>query len=350
MGTNEAVTDSDTWFLSLGFIASIVVALCSYGFKVVLVIVATLAGTKLYLRWTKGIYNGINRMDGKTVIVTGGNAGIGKETAKELARRGARVILACRSPAKGQRAAEDILVETGCSVVVRQLDLCSLKSVRQFADDIVRNERRLDVLINNAGIFPDRIQLTEDGYEECFQANYLGHFLLTLLLTDLLKKSAPSRVVNLTSFLHHLGHTQRLEERARGTHPWVTPTLAYGDSKMATVCFTRTLAHKLKMHGVTVNVVNPGIVNTTIADKDSLMSLFLRFLYRTIGKTPWEGAQTILYAAVDDRFLESTGKYLADCKDDWVNWRALDKREASRAFETSVRLVGMELDQVQKLF
>ncbi|XP_054921010.2 retinol dehydrogenase 12-like [Dermacentor andersoni] len=194
------------------------------------------------------------------------------------------------------------------------------------------------------------MQLTDDGYEECFQANYLGHFLLTLLLTDLLKKSAPSRVVNLTSGLHHLGHTQRLEERARGTHPWVTPTLAYSDSKMAMVCFTRTLAHKLKTHGVTVNVVHPGIVKTTIADRESLMALFLRFLYNTVGKTPWEGAQTVLYAAVDDRFLESTGKYLVDCKDDWVNWRALDKREASRAFETSVRLVGMELDQVQKLF
>ncbi|XP_037564261.1 retinol dehydrogenase 12-like [Dermacentor silvarum] len=341
--------DSDAWLLPLGFIASIVVTLCGQGFKVVLGIVAALAGTNLYLRWTKGIYNGTNRMDGKTVIVTGGNAGIGKETAKELARRGARVILACRSTAKGQRAADEILVETGCSVVVRQLDLCSLKSVRQFADDIARSEERLDVLVNNAGIFPDRMQLTDDGFEECFQANYLGHFLLTLLLTGMLKKCAPSRVVNLTSGLHHLGHTQRLEERARGTHPWVTPTLAYSDSKMAVVCFTRTLARKLKTHGVTVNAVHPGIVKTTIADRESLMSLFLRFLYNTVGKTPWEGAQTVVYAAVDDRFVESSGKYLVDCTDDWVNWRALDKREARRAFETSVRLVGMELDHVQKL-
>lgn len=196
----------------------------------------------------------------------------------------------------------------------------------------------------------DRINLTEDGFEECFQANFLGHFLLTLLLTDMLKKSAPSRVVNLTSSLHHLGHTNRLEERARGTHTWLTPTTAYGDSKMAMVCFTRTLARKLRNHGVTVNAVHPGIVKTTIADRESLMTLFLRFLYNTIGKTPWEGAQTVVHAAVDDRFVESSGKYLVDCKDDWVNWRALDEDQASRAFETSVRLVGMQLERVHRLF
>lgn len=318
--------------------------------KTTLTLVSLMIVTKLYLAWTKGIYKGSEQMHGKTVIVTGGNAGIGKEAAKELARRGAHVILACRNMEKGQRAAEEIFADTGRTVAVKRLDLCSFKSVRQFAEEILNTEQRIDVLVNNAGIFPDRIQLTGDGYEECLQANYLGHFLLTLLLTERLKKSAPSRVINLTSSLHHVGTTHRLDEQARGTPPWLTPTLAYSNSKMAMVSFTRRMAHKLQAYGVTVNAVHPGIVNTSIADKESFMTFVLRCLYNTIGKTPWEGAQTVVHAAVDDRFTHDTGKYLVDCREAWMNWRALGGQEARKVFETSVGLVGLNLDEVQKLF
>lgn len=316
----------------------------------ILVTVISLLGIKLYLALTTGIYRGSGQLQGKTVIITGANAGIGKEAAKELAKRGARVILACRNVDKGQRAAKEIDAEVGRSVTVKRLDLCSFKSVRQFADDVLRTEERLDVLVNNAGIFPDRIQTTGDGYEECLQANYLGHFLLTICLIELLKKSAPSRVINLSSYLHHLGSVHRLEEQARGTHPWLTPTLAYCNSKMAMLSFTTQIAQKLKPYHVTVNAVHPGIVSTGIANRESLVTLFIRFCYNTIGKTPWEGAQTTVYAAVDDRFTHDTGKYLADCKEAWANWRALDEREARKAFEASVRLVGLNLDDVEKLF
>ncbi|KAL1434709.1 hypothetical protein MTO96_011410 [Rhipicephalus appendiculatus] len=161
---------------------------------------------KVHQLYNKGIYRGTVSMLGKTVIVTGSNSGIGKETAKELARRKARVILACRNVQRAHKAAQDIFADTGETVVVKQLDLCSFKSVRAFAEDIIRTEPRLDVLINNAGNIPDKLLLTEDGYEVGLQSNYLGHFLLTILLTELLKKSAPSRVVNLSSVLHHFRH------------------------------------------------------------------------------------------------------------------------------------------------
>lgn len=318
--------------------------------KSILITVTSMVAIKLYLFLTKGIYRGNRLMQHKTVIITGGNAGIGKETARELARRGARVILACRNMDKGRRAAKEIYADVGRSVTVKRLDLCSLESVRQFADDVLRTEERLDVLVNNAGIFPDRIQLTGDGYEECLQANYLGHFLLTMSLIGLLKKSAPSRVINLSSMLHHFGTVHRLQEQASGTYSWLTPTLAYCNSKMAMLSFTKRLARKLKPYNVTVNAVHPGVVSTALANRESLVTFFIRLFYKIIGKTPWEGAQTVVYAAVDDRFMFETGKYLADCKVAWANWRALDAREARQAFEASVKLVGLKLDDVNKLF
>ncbi|KAH6938363.1 hypothetical protein HPB50_008869 [Hyalomma asiaticum] len=216
---------------------------------------------KAYLLFNKGIYRATTTMRGKTVIVTGGNAGIGKETAKELARRNARIILACRNLHRAQKAAADIFAETGETVVVKHLDLCSFKSVRAFADDIIRTEPRLDVLINNAGNIPgkyharspatNKLLFTEDGYEVGLQSNYLGHFLLTILLTELLKKSAPSRVVNMSSVLHHFGTAWRIEEQAKGTYKWWTPLLTYCNTKMAMVLFTRALAARLKPCGET---------------------------------------------------------------------------------------------------
>ncbi|XP_070387586.1 uncharacterized protein [Dermacentor albipictus] len=216
--------------------------------RAALVLVVAGLCLKAYVLYSKRVYRGTTTMSGKTVIVTGGNAGIGKETAKELARRKARVILACRNMQRAQKAARDIFAETGEAVVVKQLDLCSFKSVRAFAEDVVRTEPRLDVLINNAGNIPDKLMLTEDGYEVGLQSNYLGHFLLTILLTELLKKSAPSRVVNLSSVLHHFGTTWRIEEQAKGTYGWRTPLLTYCNTKMAMVLFTRALAPRLKIH------------------------------------------------------------------------------------------------------
>ncbi|KAH7971355.1 hypothetical protein HPB49_022364 [Dermacentor silvarum] len=139
-------------------------------------------------------------MSGKTVIITGASSGIGKATARELCRRNARVILACRDEAKARATADEIEDDTGVRPACMQLDLCSLASVRQFAHQVLAQEERLDVLINNAGTLPppERTE-TEDGFEMTFQANHLGHFLLTNLLIDLLKKSAPSRIINVGS-------------------------------------------------------------------------------------------------------------------------------------------------------
>ncbi|XP_040069056.1 retinol dehydrogenase 13-like, partial [Ixodes scapularis] len=159
-------------------------ALVGLLFKIIILLVAVGLTLKIYCECTKGKYRGSQGMAGKTVIITGGNSGIGKETAKELARRKARVIIACRNIEKARKAAPEIFEDTEQQVTIKLLDLQSFKSVREFANDIINTEPRLDVLINNAGMTNEsrNPDLTEDGCEPCFQANYLGHFLLTVLL------------------------------------------------------------------------------------------------------------------------------------------------------------------------
>ncbi len=146
------------------------------------------------------------RIYGKTVIVTGGNTGIGKTTAIMLAQRGGRVILACRNLTKGAAAVEEVKKKSGNEdVILKNLDLASTASIRKFAQDIVNTEERVDILLLNAGVMMTPYQLTKDGFELQFGVNHLGHFLLTHLLLDKLKVSAPSRVVSISSKLHYLG-------------------------------------------------------------------------------------------------------------------------------------------------
>ena len=146
------------------------------------------------------------RIDGKTVIITGGNTGIGKETALELARRGGRVIIACRTKSRGEAAVSDIRRKSGNdSVFFRSLDLASSDSIRKFSKEILEAEPHIDILILNAGVMFTPYQLTEDGFEMQFGVNHLGHFLLTHLLLDRLKESAPSRVVVVSSLAHKIG-------------------------------------------------------------------------------------------------------------------------------------------------
>ncbi|CAN7996269.1 unnamed protein product [Ixodes pacificus] len=303
----------------------------------------TICVLALFVR--KGVCKSKASMEGKTVIVTGGSSGIGKETAKDLCRRKARVIIACCDLKEAKAAAQEIFEETQQPVIIKHLDLASFKSVRAFAEDIVRTEPRLDVLVNNAGVVLDssKTKLTEDGYEEAFQINYLGHFLLTMLLLDLLTKSAPSRVINVSSVLHHLGSADHFEDRVKGRHPMSDPVASYCNNKLAMLLFTRALAHKLRHHGVTVNAVHPGICKTHIADHSTgLVSSFFHFIQALGGKTAREGAQTSIFLAVEPKVAKETGKYFAECRRHWISWRAKDRALADKVFWKSVGLVHLE--------
>lgn len=310
--------------------------------------VGTLCVLALFVR--KGVCRSKASMEGKTVIVTGANAGIGKATAMDLARRKARVIIACRNSDRAKRAAQEIFDATGQLVVVKQLDLASFKSVNDFCDDILKTESRLDVLINNAGIVTESkaVKLTEDGYELCYQSNYLSHYLLTMRLLGLLRRSAPSRVVNVSSAMHHLGTLSNPDKLARGLTPVRHPTASYACSKLAQVAFTRALAHKLRHTGVTVNALHPGDVKTNIAT-NSPGGLFFGFLLALGGKTAEEGAQTSIYLAVEPKMTKETGRYYSDCQRAWISRQAADRRRCERFFWDSARLVRLDEAEVKSL-
>ncbi|XP_059761727.1 retinol dehydrogenase 13 isoform X2 [Balaenoptera ricei] len=200
---------------------------------------------------------------GKTVIVTGANTGIGKQTALELAKRGGTIILACRDLEKCEAAAKEIRGETlNHHVNARHLDLASLKSIREFAAKIIEEEERVHILINNAAVMRCPHWTTEDGFEMQLGVNYLGHFLLTNLLLDKLKASAPSRIINLSSLAHVAGHIDfedlNWEKRKYDTKA------AYCQSKLAVVLFTKELSRRLQGTGVTVNALHPGVARTEL--------------------------------------------------------------------------------------
>ncbi|XP_015680913.1 dehydrogenase/reductase SDR family member 13-like [Protobothrops mucrosquamatus] len=204
---------------------------------------------------------------GKTVLITGGNTGIGKATAVDLARRGARVILACRDKARGESAVYDIRRESGNSeVILMILDLASLNSVRAFAETFLKSEPRLDILINNAGVFKDG--QTADGFGEAFQVNHLAHFLLTHLLLDRLKHCAPSRVVIVSSGAHWAGKIdfRTIHKPVEGM--WQA-TKSYCNSKLANVLHMRELANRLEGTNVTCYAVHPGTITFAAIGKDS---------------------------------------------------------------------------------
>ncbi|KAJ0059650.1 hypothetical protein NL108_009174, partial [Boleophthalmus pectinirostris] len=253
------------------------------------------------------------RLDGKTAIVTGANTGIGKETAKDLASRGKphssrlKVIMACRDMAKGEQAARDILKALkGAKVVARQLDLADTKSICQFAENVYDTEKSLHYLVNNAGVAICPYATTVDGYEMQFGVNHLGHFFLTFLLLDLLKHSAPSRVINVSSAAHAMGKIQFDDlSGERDYHP----VRAYAQSKLANVLFTRELAKRMEGTGVSVFSLHPGVVQSDLWRHQHQCIQVAVKIFRIFTKTTVEGAQTTIYCAVEPGLESQSGGY-----------------------------------------
>lgn len=307
--------------------------------------IATCAGGIFLLKnyFAGGVCNCKAKLDGKTVIVTGANTGIGREAALDLASKGARVILACRNLKKAQLAAEGIQKATGNKkVFVKELDLASLKSVRNFAEEFYQSEDRLDILINNAGIMRCPYWKTEDGFEMQFGVNHLGHFLLTNLLLDMLERSKGSRIINVSSLAHIRGKI-RFDDLV-SEHDY-SPGPAYAQSKLANILFTRELSKRLEETDVLVTAVHPGVVKTELArhtsfGKSRLASLTLAPITWLFFKTPRQGAQTTIHCAVADN-VES-GLYYSDCKPKEPADQAKDDKAAKQLWEVSADLVGLE--------
>ncbi|XP_030388358.1 retinol dehydrogenase 12-like isoform X2 [Scaptodrosophila lebanonensis] len=263
-----------------------------------------------------GKFNKETDEKGKVVIVTGSNTGIGKETVRELARRGATVYMACRDMKKCEEAREEIVLETKNKYVYcRECDLASLDSVRKFVASFKREQQKLHILINNAGVMRCPRSVTKDGFELQLGVNHMGHFLLTNLLLDVLKGSAPSRIINVSSLAHTRGEINVGDLNSEKSY---NEGGAYNQSKLANILFTRELAKRLEGTSVTVNALHPGVVDTEIFRHMGFFSnffanLIFRPLFWPFIKTAKNGAQTTLYAALDPDLAETTGKYFSDC-------------------------------------
>ncbi|XP_038137107.1 retinol dehydrogenase 13 isoform X1 [Cyprinodon tularosa] len=313
------------------------------------------------------------RLDGKTVLVTGANTGIGKETCRDLAGRGARVVMACRDLTRAERAAEEVRHSTGNgNVVIRHLDLASVYSVSQFAKDFLDSEERLDILINNAGVMMCPRWITEDGFETQLAVNHLGHFLLTNLLLPLLKSSVPSRVINVSSIAHQGGMSFELsllnvyvmflipadgdcsvfwfsgridfDDLFFSRRPY-SALESYRQSKLANVLFTRELARRLKGSGVSAFCLHPGVIRTELSRHVEgwfpLLGALLRIPAWLLMKTPKEGSQTTVFCAVTPGLEELSGKYFCDCAEKEVAPEGRDDEAAQRLWEESARLVRL---------
>ncbi|KAJ8344068.1 hypothetical protein SKAU_G00313970 [Synaphobranchus kaupii] len=310
------------------------------------IVVATVAGVGLVAlrRWLGGgVCRSRARLDGKTVMITGANTGIGKETAVDLASRGARVILACRDKTRASEAADDIRQRSGNgNVVVKIVDLASLQSVRDLAKDVQETEERLDILINNAGIMMCPKWQTEDGFEMQFGVNHLGHFLLTNCLLDVLKKSTPSRIVNVSSLAHEKGKIYFDDINQDKDY---NPTYSYRQSKLANVLFSRELASRLQGTGVTVYCLHPGVIRTELGrhfwPELPLWKRLIGVPLLQLLKSPWQGAQTSIYCAVDESLEGTSGLYYSDCTQKEAASQGRDDAAAKRLWDLSASMVGL---------
>lgn len=274
-----------------------------------------------------------NDLQGRIAVVTGANAGIGKVTALELARRGARVILASRSEAKTAPVVDAIRRETGNEQVeFAQLDLASLGAVNACAGELAARLPALHLLINNAGLAGQR-GTTEDGFELQFGVNHLGHYLFTRLLEDLLVKSAPARVVTVASRAHfrvdHIDYDQ-LQRKTRS----ITGFREYSVSKLANVWFSAELARRWKDTGVHTYSLHPGVVASEIWRR---LPWPIRPIFKMRMITPEEGARTTLYCATSPEVANETGCYYDECKRAEPSKAAKDPQKARELWELSER-------------
>jgi NAD(P)-dependent dehydrogenase (short-subunit alcohol dehydrogenase family) len=245
--------------------------------------------------------------EGRVAVVTGANGGIGRATAAALVRVGYRVVLACRSREKAEAARREILAGSGGGAVeVMGLDLASMGSVRAFAGEFGSRFDRLDVLVNNAGLFDRRGSRTKDGYEVHFGVMHLGHFLLTNLLMEHLRAAAPSRVVTVSAFGHRFVRDLGLGD-LRGEKV-ASSFVAYCRTKLAQVLFTRELAGRAAGTGVTAYSLHPGVINTNLANDivpDGLSAAGLLL------PGPEQGARTSVYLATEPGIERYSGRYFS---------------------------------------
>jgi NAD(P)-dependent dehydrogenase (short-subunit alcohol dehydrogenase family) len=275
-------------------------------------------------------------MVGKVVLITGATSGMGKATARALATYGATVVVHGRDEEKAKETVETIKEETKNPAIYYIVkDFEKLGDVRLLASEFQRQFHRLDVLVNNVGAVFSKRQESVDGVELTLQVNYLGHFLLTNLLLDMLKASAPSRIVNISSGLHERG---RIDFEDLQMNRKYSGQKAYASSKLAQVLFTYELAKRLEGSAVTCNASNPGLAKTHLGyDAGLLTSLSKRFV-DIFGKSAEKAAETTIYLATSPEVERVSGKYFEEKQEAESSEMSYNTSAAQRLWDASLRL------------
>ena len=282
-----------------------------------------------------------NEMAGRTCLITGATNGIGKETAIALAKMGASVVLVARDERKGRAAQSELKERSGADSELLLADLASLADVRRLAEEYRSRHDKLHVLINNAGAYNSKRELSKDGYEMTIAVNHLAHFLLTDLLLDVMKASAPARIINVSSGAHSGAKMDFDDLQAESGYG--VGMRAYGQSKLANVLFTNELARRLEGANVAVNSLHPGVVRTGFGRnaKGVIGGIFavFQFVGRPFLLSSAQGAETSIYLASSPEVETTTGEYFVKSKSVASNDESNDPEVARRLWDFSEELV-----------
>jgi len=282
----------------------------------------------------------MSEMQGKVCIVTGSNSGIGKETASALTSIGATVVMAVRNQELGKKARAEIAEVSGNDGTDLMIcDVSSTSSIRIFTKEFIGKYNRLDVLINNAGAVFSKRETTIDGFESTFAVDYLGMFLLTHELLPLLRSSAPSRIINLSSGLYKSG---RLDLNDLQSEKSYNGMQVYANAKLMVLMFTYALARRLEGSGVTVNAVMPGFAATNLGKNTGSLRQSIMFkLVRPMQISPRKGAETSVYLASSDEIRDVTGKCFAKKQEVTTSPVSYDQELQEKLWNRSLELLGM---------
>ena len=281
-------------------------------------------------------------LENKVCLITGATNGIGEEAAKELNKMGAEIVFVARNEGKGEQLKAELKEATGKEPTMILANLSSQAEVKSAAEKFLSMEKPLDILLNNAGIMNRERSITEDGLEEVFSVNHLAYFTFTLMLIDKLKSTEGSRVVNVASGAHQFVKEMNFGDLQ--SEKVFKPMQVYGQSKLANILFTKSLANKLADHGVTVNCLHPGFVSTGIGSNNKGIWNILMSLARPFARKTDKGAETSVYLCSSPEVKDISGEYFVDCKIEKVSDAAKSSDQAEKLWKISSELTGLGLN------
>ena len=281
-------------------------------------------------------------LENKVCLITGATNGIGEEAAKELNKMGAEIVFVARNEEKGEQLKAELKEATGKESTMILANLSSQAEVKSAAEKFLSMEKPLDILLNNAGIMNRERSITEDGLEEVFSVNHLAYFTFTLMLIDKLKSTEGSRVVNVASGAHQFVKEMNFGDLQ--SEKVFKPMQVYGQSKLANILFTKSLANKLADHGVTVNCLHPGFVSTGIGSNNKGIWNILMSLARPFARKTDKGAETSVYLCSSPEVKDISGEYFVDCKIEKVSDAAKSSDQADKLWKISSELTGLGLN------